>query len=75
MQVLGDLPVRDPGAVALDLEALDRDERLDDLRAERPAQDRVGLERVQGCVQRGGQRRADQLARSVCITVDGRRWS
>src|SRR5918999_3636556 len=73
MQVLGDLPVRDPGAVALDLEALDREEGLDDLRAERPAQDRVALERLEGCVQRFGKCSADYLAvRPVCITVDGR---
>jgi hypothetical protein len=37
MQVLGYVPFRDPGAVAPDLEALHREERLDDLRAERPA--------------------------------------
>ena len=72
VEVLVDLPVRDPRAVALDLEPLDREERLDDLRAERPAQDRVALERLQGCIQRGGQGRADQLpVRAVCVTIDG----
>src|SRR5688572_24669167 len=50
MQVLRDLPVRDPGAVALDLKALDREEHLDELRVEGPAQDRVTLERLEGCV-------------------------
>src|SRR3954463_9112970 len=55
MQVLVDLPVRDPRAMALDLEPLDRQERLDDLGPERVAQDRVGLERVERGLQRDGQ--------------------
>ena len=59
--------------MAFDLEALDGDERLDDLGAERPAQDLVALERIEGSVQRYGKCRADQLGvRPVCITVNGR---
>src|ERR671922_2169225 len=74
MQVLGDVPVRDPGPVALGLEALDGEERLDGLRAERAVQDRVGLESFERRVERHRQGRADQLAvGAVGITVDRRR--
>src|SRR5947209_143749 len=51
MDVLGDLPVGDPAAVALELEPLDRDERVDDLRSEPFAEDLVVLERVDGVVE------------------------
>src|SRR5215207_4014241 len=47
MQVLVDLPVRHPGAVALDLEPLHGEERVDDLRAHSVAQHVVGLQRVE----------------------------
>ena len=43
-------------AVALDLEALDRDEGVDDLGTDRLADHLVGLERVECLVERGRQR-------------------
>src|SRR3954465_9121870 len=73
VEVLVDLPVRDPRAMALDLEPLDGQEGVDDLRAHRVAQDGVGLQGVEGLLQRAGQRGADDLRRRpVGVAGDGR---
>ena len=61
VEVLLDLPVRDPAAVALDLEPLHGHERVHDLGAERGGQQLVGLERVQRLLERAraaGRRRS-----------------
>src|SRR3954464_8366777 len=72
VQVLVDLPVRDPRPVALDLETLDRQERVDDLGAQRVAEDVVGLERVEGLLQRAGQAGAGVLGvGAVGVAGDG----
>ncbi len=52
LQVLGDLPVRDPRAMALDLESLDRQEGLDDLVPQCRAEHVIALERVERLLER-----------------------
>src|SRR5918911_28483 len=58
VEVLLELPLRHVGAMAVELEALDRDERLDELAPHRVGDDVVGLQRVERGVEGRGQRRA-----------------
>src|ERR1700722_15071356 len=61
LHVLGDLPVRNPGAMALDLEPLDRQEGLDDLWPESRAEHVIALERVERLLERARKRVAGRL--------------
>src|SRR5919107_4425430 len=73
MKVLVDLPVRDPRAVTLDLEPLDGEERVHDLRTHRVAQHLVGLQGVEGVAQRSGQAPPGVLfVQGVGVAADGR---
>src|SRR3954467_11275975 len=58
MGVLRELPVGDPGAEALQLRALDHAERIHQRRAERVVNHRVGLECLEGLLERGRQSQA-----------------
>src|SRR5918994_6556357 len=73
MQVLVDLPVRHPGAVALYLEPLHGEERVDDVRSHRLAQHFVGFQRVEGIAEGVRQRPTGLLfCQGVGIAANGR---
>src|SRR5918994_6449682 len=73
MQILVDLPVRHPRAVALYLEPLHGEERVDDLRSHRLAQHFVGFQRVESIAQGVRQRPTGLFfGQGISVAADGR---